>query len=70
MARADPRRRDDLAYNADGSPDLRIGASEPSEGSSDWLPAPAGPLNLCLRMYYPESSVLEGAWAPPGVRKA
>jgi len=50
--------------------DLRIGATEPPKGSSNWLPAPGGPFNLCLRMYYPESSVLEGAWTPPGVLKA
>ncbi len=62
--------RDDLAFDADGSLDLQIGATEPAEGSSNWLPAPAGPFNLCLRMYYPESSVLEGTWTPPGVRKA
>jgi hypothetical protein len=62
--------RDDLSFAADGSLDLRIGAAEPAEGSSNWLPAPAGPFNLCLRLYYPEPGVLDGSWTPPGVRKA
>jgi hypothetical protein len=62
--------RDDLEFNSDGSLDLQISASEPQQGSSNWLPAPTGSFNLCLRLYYPESSVLEGKWTPPGVRKS
>jgi len=62
--------RDDLRFNPDGSLDLQISASEPAEGSSNWLPAPAGSFNLCLRLYYPEAEVLDGTWTPPGVRKA
>lgn len=62
--------RDDLEFNADGSLDLQIAATEPEGGSSNWLPAPAGPFNLCLRLYYPEAAVLDGSWTPPGVRKA
>ncbi len=61
--------RDDLRFNADGSLDIQIAATEPPRGSANWLPAPAGSFNLCLRLYYPEASVLEGAWTPPGVRK-
>ncbi|MBS1676156.1 MAG: DUF1254 domain-containing protein [Actinobacteria bacterium] len=62
--------RDDLEFNADGSLDLQISATEPDGGNSNWLPAPAAPFNLCLRLYYPESTVLDGTWTPPGVRKA
>jgi hypothetical protein len=62
--------RDDLQWGADGSLDLQIAASEPAGGSSNWLPAPDGSFNLCLRLYYPEASVLDGSWTPPGVRKA
>lgn len=62
--------RDALEFNPDGSLDLRISASEPEQGTANWLPAPPGPFNLCLRLYYPEASVLDGSWTPPGVRKA
>jgi hypothetical protein len=62
--------RDDLRFNDDGSLDIQIAATEPAEGSANWLPAPSGSFNLCLRLYYPEASVLDGSWTPPGVRKA
>jgi hypothetical protein len=59
--------RDKLAFNADGSLDLWIQASEPEEGTSNWLPAPAGHFSLMLRLYWPDERVLEGTWAPPRV---
>jgi hypothetical protein len=62
--------RDDLEFNSDGSLDLRVSATEPREGTSNWLPAPTGSFNLCLRLYYPEATALDGGWTPPGVRKA
>jgi hypothetical protein len=62
--------RDDLRMNPDGSLDLQIAAAEPAEGNANWLPAPSGPFNLCLRIYYPEASALEGDWKPPAVVKA
>jgi len=61
--------RDDLRFNGDGSLDVQIAHAEPAEGSANWLPAPSGSFNLCLRLYYPEASVLDGSWTPPGVRK-
>jgi hypothetical protein len=61
--------RDDLRFDPDGGLDLRIAATEPSEGASNWLPAPSGSFNLCLRLYCPEASVLDGTWHPPGVRR-
>jgi hypothetical protein len=62
--------RDDLQFGADGSLDLQIAAEEPAEGSSNWLPAPSGSFNLCLRLYEPETAALDGDWTPPAVRKA
>jgi hypothetical protein len=62
--------RDELRFGDDGSLDLQIAQAEPAEGSANWLPAPAGSFNLCLRLYYPEAAALEGSWTPPGVRKA
>lgn len=62
--------RDDLEPNDDGSLDILISHEEPEEGTANWLPAPAGTFNLCLRLYEPEQSALDGDWLPPGVRSA
>jgi hypothetical protein len=37
---------------------------------SNWLPAPAGPFNLTMRIYWPGDEVLNGNWMPPAVEKA
>ncbi|HEY6781137.1 MAG TPA: DUF1254 domain-containing protein [Thermoleophilaceae bacterium] len=62
--------RDALEYNADGSLDIQIQHERPAGGSSNWLPAPRGGYNLCLRLYYPKPEALDGSWTPPGVAKA
>ncbi|HBE80949.1 MAG TPA: hypothetical protein DDW65_24645 [Firmicutes bacterium] len=59
---------DELNYNSDGSLDILIGTSVPSKiAASNWLPAPEGPFNLILRMYWPKDQVLNGAWLPPAI---
>jgi len=60
--------RDDLVFGPDGSLDLYIQHESPAAGhEANWLPAPAGAFNLCLRLYYPQAEVLDGRWAPPEV---
>ena len=59
---------DNLKTNADGSLDLVMQATDPG-GTANWLPAPKGPFYLILRVYWPKADVLEGRWAPPGVRR-
>jgi hypothetical protein len=56
--------------NPDGSLDLLFQHDDPgAELEPNWLPAPSGGFNLCMRLYAPERSVLTGAWNPPPVEK-
>jgi hypothetical protein len=66
-----------LKKGNDGSLTLLIRNKPPGKGKeSNWLPAPAGPIYLVMRLYWPKSeppSILppgEGTWQPPAVRKA
>jgi hypothetical protein len=62
--------RDALKLNADGSLDLYIQHASPgAEKQSNWLPAPTGDFNLTMRVYSPKGEVIDGRWAPPGVRR-
>lgn len=62
--------RDPLVYNADGSLDLYVQDERPdAQPDANWIPAPKGPFNLLLRLYWPKPSVLEGGWAPPPLRR-
>jgi hypothetical protein len=64
----------DLKTNADGSLTLYIQHDSPGKDrESNWLPAPAGPIFMVMRLYWPKTeapSVLpvgKGTWQPPGV---
>jgi len=62
--------RDALHYNPDGSLDLHLQHDRPAEDLvANWLPAPAGPLGVTMRLYGPRPEVLEGAWVPPAVTR-
>jgi hypothetical protein len=62
--------RDPLKFNADSSLDLYFQNISPGKGKeSNWLPAPKGPFNLLLRMYWPTEEFLSGNWTPPAVTK-
>lgn len=56
----------DLEFEADGSLELAIGTERPADvPEANWLPAPAGPFSLMLRLYLPDASVTAGEWRPP-----
>lgn len=62
--------RNPLKFNPDGSLDIYIQHQSPGpEKESNWLPAPLGKFSLTMRLYWPESSVLNDRWAPPPVRR-
>lgn len=60
--------RDDLHYGDDGSLELYYGPTDPgAEKSANWLPAPAGPLRIIMRLYAPRPEALDGRWNPPAI---
>jgi hypothetical protein len=62
--------RNPLKFNADSSVDLYFQNKSPGKDKeSNWLPAPPGPFNLMLRMYWPAEEFLSGNWTPPAVKK-
>jgi hypothetical protein len=60
-----------FTLNADGSLDLYFQNESPGKDKeANWLPAPKGACNLCMRLYGPQSDALTGKWNPPPVVKA
>jgi hypothetical protein len=59
-----------FTYNPDGSLGLYFQNENPgAEKEANWLPAPKGPFNLCMRIYAPKSEALTGKWNPPPVMR-
>jgi hypothetical protein len=59
---------DGLKTGADGSLEIVIQKERPAD-TANWLPAPAGNFNLTMRFYGPETSVLDGSYRLPAVRR-
>ncbi|MNF87991.1 hypothetical protein D3C84_704720 [compost metagenome] len=57
-----------LKPDTDGSLTLLIQQERPSD-TANWLPAPTGPFNLTMRFYGPGSSVLDGSYRLPAVKR-
>ena len=59
----------ELSKNADGSLTLLIQKDFPGKDKeANWLPAPAGPAYIVMRIYWPEDLALKGTWQPPAVQ--
>jgi hypothetical protein len=63
-----------MTKNPDGSLTMYIQNKSPGKAKeANWLPAPAGPIYMVMRLYWPKTeppSILppsEGTWEPPGV---
>jgi hypothetical protein len=62
--------RDKLRFADDGSLTLLIQHESPgTDLESNWLPAPGGPFNLIMRLYWPKQAILDGTWNPPPVER-
>ena len=59
-----------LATNPDGSLTLYVQNESPgAEQEANWLPAPAGPFTVFMRVYWPKPEALDGSWQPPKLVK-
>ena len=62
--------RHNLTFGNDGSLTLYIQHESPGIAhTSNWLPAPEGPFNLIMRLYWPAKAILDGVWKPPAVER-
>ena len=63
-------RTDGLVRNADGSIDVLIQNARPAGSEKvNWLPAPAEPFMVTMRLYRPRASARDGSWKPPPIRR-
>lgn len=62
---------EELIYGADGSLTITIQHDQPQDEAAraNWLPAPAGPFYLVMRIYWPKPEALDGTWTPPPVHR-
>jgi hypothetical protein len=62
--------RNSLRFNQDGSLDIFVQHESPGEpGESNWLPAPPGPFQLVLTIYWPLPQVVDGTWQLPPIER-
>ncbi len=56
-------------YDKDGSLTITLSATQPKEGTSNWLPTPQGGYHLVTRMYLPKPEALDGRYVLPPVER-
>ncbi len=57
--------------DADGGLTLYVQNESPGKDKeANWLPAPAGPYFMVMRLYWPKAEALEGKWIAPPLKRA
>ncbi|MGE2720788.1 DUF1254 domain-containing protein [Mycolicibacterium celeriflavum] len=55
-----------LVQDPDGGYTIYVQNSSPGPGKeANWLPAPKGPFQMIMRLYWPKPDALNGTWKPP-----
>ena len=71
LARHHLGNNDKIKRNADGSIEIYLSNASPGgDKEPNWLPAPKGPFNVILRVYWPKQDLIDGRWNPPGIKPA
>jgi hypothetical protein len=60
----------DLIYRSDGSLSITVGNTQPTDPTTNWLPAPTDDFFLTLRTYVPQAPILNQTWQPPALQLA
>lgn len=59
-----------LQKDADGGITLYLQHESPGKArESNWLPAPAGPFLVAMRLYQPKAEALDGRWKAPALER-
>jgi hypothetical protein len=60
----------DFVRDGDGGITLYIQHDSPGKTlEPNWLPAPAGPFYMSLRLYWPKQEALDGTWKLPPLKR-
>jgi hypothetical protein len=61
---------DGFVRDADGGLTLYLQNVSPGgDKEANWLPAPAGPFSVIMRLYWPKDAALDGTWTAPPLNK-
>jgi hypothetical protein len=60
----------DFSYGKDGSLTIYVQERSPGKAKeSNWLPAPAGPFYVMMRIYLPHPALFDGTWQRPQLQR-
>jgi hypothetical protein len=58
----------DLVFRSDGSLSITVSNTQPTDPTTNWLPAPTSGFSLTLRTYLPQEPILNQTWQPPATQ--